>query len=136
MQIIYFRASDDCEYLQTLQTWFENEWGEVDPPLSPDYPSPVLAVSGSSLIGGISFTQAEYPTGEAKETWINALYVDPAFRRMGVARSLIREAEHSARLFSLETLFVFTEYPDLYADLGWEQLADMPNVLQKEIWGN
>ena len=52
--------------------------------------------------------------------WLASLYVDPPFRRQGVATALIRAIETQAQRIATERLYLYTvDAERLYKSLGW-----------------
>lgn len=130
------------EFLDQLQNWFELEWGESDAyehdhsrhaPLAS-----LLALSDSNvLIGGLAFTTYPKPDDRGSGVWINALFVAPDFRGQGIASTLVRAAEAKAKAHGIADLFVYTDVPQLYQNLGWLVLreGDENLVLTKPVAG-
>ena len=114
-----------------LRALFEIEWEEIGPFEGSDpkvnLPSPVGAFSKETLIGGLAFTQAPSPIEDKPSTWINALFVLPEFRGLGIAHQLVTYAQSLARRQSIEHLFVYTHLPALYEELGWVALQRSQN---------
>lgn len=54
--------------------------------------------------------------------WLGGVYVDPPFRRQGIAAALCRVVEEKARAMGITRLYLFTlDRQSLYARLGWEK---------------
>ena len=114
-------------HLPQLYQWFINEWGEVDAFDKSKYdlplPSPLLALDGDELVGGLSFTAYDQPNGSEMGLWINALYVHPDQRGQGIASKLIDVAEKTASESHMNELFARTDIPVLYEKIGWKVLS-------------
>lgn len=123
--------------LDELRALFISQWGKFDPfekvISGIVIPGPVLALSGDTLIGGLSFTVYPGPENNEKALWINGLFVDPNYRGLGIASKLIKEAEGLCKEQS--ELFVYTEFPGLYEKSLWERVETSEGhvVLKKEL---
>ncbi|NOX49791.1 MAG: GNAT family N-acetyltransferase [Gammaproteobacteria bacterium] len=104
-----------------LQSWFQQEWGEIDPMFGDLFPQPLVAVDeNGGLAGGLAFTLAPEPNGSHMAVWINAIMVSPPQRGRGVASKLIQAAtERAWAEHDLNRLFVNTDIPLLYEKNGW-----------------
>ncbi len=117
--------SQGCEnHLELYRQWVSREWGSDHSFESPEkalfLPSPLLAMIGEKLVGGISFTWHPAPASSVVALWINTLYVKPSYRGRGIASALITEAEKTARMtVHGKELFVYTDVPVLYARNEW-----------------
>ncbi len=129
-----------AEHLPQLREWFLAQWGKIDP-FEGNHPGivvpdPLLAFNtDNQLQGGLVFSTFDSPKSDQVGVWINAVYVDPQYRGQRIGSALIALAENSARQQRIETLFVYTQIPALYSNLGW-QLIEQTNadcVLTKEL---
>ena len=137
-------AGDAPQYLDQLRTWFEAEWGRIDPfegsHADFEIPSPILALDAQSILaGGLAFSSfAQSAEGEVS-IWINALLVAPEHRRSGLASRLIQAALVDAAPIGLgkglSKLFVRTDVPDLYEKLDWQAVerSDAGTILSKDF---
>jgi len=109
-----------------LQKWFESEW-QKPYIVEKGIPHPLIALSDGVLVGGLAFTFYSHPEKDEMALWINALYVEPKYRGMGIASRIIKAAEEAC---DRTELFAFTDVPDLYEKLGWQKLkAESENVV-------
>lgn len=113
-----------ANHLPQLREWFLAEWGKIDPfeGNHPEVtvPEPLLAFgSEEQLQGGLVFSTFDLPDPGKTRVWINAVYVAPEYRGQNIASALISLAENSARQIHIDSLFVFTNIPRLYENLGW-----------------
>ncbi len=121
-------------HLETYRQWISEEWGRDNSFESMDgsgpLPSPLLALFGERLAGGISFTWHIAPESPEMALWINTVYVAPAFRGKGVATALVAAADEHARMEAGEkTLLVYTDVPQLYEKNEW-----VPTKQEGEMW--
>jgi GNAT superfamily N-acetyltransferase len=117
-------SNSQPHHLKQLRDWFVAEWGRVDPfESSKDglvSPSPLLAIDGVQLLGGLAFTRYAVSGSEKIGLWINALFVAPAHRGMGIGSELIRGSKAEAARIKESELFAYTDVPELYQKLGWQ----------------
>lgn len=110
MHSIVSSAEEPALTLQ-FREWVESEWGDTDPfECSADgiiFPSPILAIEGIELLGGLSFTSHAKPDSSSEGVWINTLYVAPAFRNRGIGAKLVHAAELEARKLVIEELYIY-----------------------------
>jgi GNAT superfamily N-acetyltransferase len=89
----YIAESDRAApYYEELQQRFRAEWPEVQPMETTGHavPEPVVALTTSdTLAGGLSFIAAKSPLNEQPAIWINAVLVEPGYRRGGLGSRLI-----------------------------------------------
>ena len=132
ISIVDSRCSDI--HLETYRQWISEEWGRDHSFESLDrsgpLPSPLLAMVGERLAGGISFTWHIAPDSPEMALWINTVYVEPTFRGNGIARALVAASDEHARTVTGEkTLLVYTSVPQLYEKNGW-----VPTKQEGEMW--
>ena len=134
-------SSSEPHHLGQLRKWIAAEWGQTDPLKAADdgfvVPSPLLVIDGEKLFGGLTFTN--YPKPGIKETglWINALFVAPAHRGVGIGSQLVEAAEVEAANIRAEELFVYTNVPGLYQKLGWLEVdSSGEHTVLKRTLGN
>lgn len=121
-------------HLETYRQWISEEWGSEHSFESLDrsrpLPSPLLAMVGDRLAGGLSLTWHIAPDSPELALWINTVYVEPDFRGNGIASKLIAAAEEHARTVTGEvTLLVYTDVPQLYEKNEW-----VPTKQESEMW--
>lgn len=127
--------------VKELQSWNEVEWGKdaFKTILKTDIiiPTPVVAVDDNKLLGGITFISGKIPNSTKFGTWINTVIVSPAHRRKGIASKLIISAQVTAQRVGVSEIFVLTELPALYRQLGWENVvyenSDNDFILKKNV---
>lgn len=92
-------------------------------------PKSFIAVLNGQLIGCVSLVNYTYKSSAqpmpkvASEhpVWLSNLYVEPAYRRRGVAQQLINASTHYARRQSIPELWLSaSDYTDYYAKRGWQ----------------
>ena len=110
-------------HLKQLREWFVGEWGHVDPFEATEdnfvVPSPLLVIDGQKLLGGLDFSKYPKPGSEKIGLWINALFVAPEHRGVGIGSRLVQAAEAEAASLGAQELFVYTGVRELYQKLDW-----------------
>ena len=119
------------EDINKLDEWIFSEWGEsspVDKMLSDEnLPIPILAYKDNNLVGGLKFSYFKRSKSEEKTLWINALYITPSSRRQGIAKMLVSKAKDVSIDTNYNELFVYTKFPELYLNLGWDLIESKDN---------
>ena len=140
MSGIHYETNPSPDMLLQLESWFGGEWPNIDALVdaSNRFPKPIVAITdGQALAGGLAFTIARTPDDVAEQegVWINAVLVDPTFRRQGIASTLITQAEQAAALMKIDQLWVLTDVPSLYTSLGWEIVgtSESDTILSKRF---
>ena len=127
---------DAPELTPTLVRWIRQEWPDsrddsaIEERLCGSrrrgaLPSALVAVADSVPIGFVSLTLYEKGIEQGRPHWIDALYVDPAYRGHGIARQLLHAAEEMSAVLGLTELFALTEAPGLYLKCGWSSLEEI-----------
>ncbi|MFC1236258.1 GNAT family N-acetyltransferase [Vibrio sp. F74] len=128
-------------FLKELATLYQLEWNDVEPFVLAKgglpIPLPILAIEEEVLVGGLAFTRFLEPNGMSQVIWINAVLIKPQFRGCGFASRLINRATEELLKFEQSILYVYTNVPKLYFQLGWEIVAqgtdDEHVVMSKSI---
>jgi ribosomal protein S18 acetylase RimI-like enzyme len=89
-----------------------------------DQPFSVLAVSRDRVAGGL--------IGKIFFNWLDAelVWVDKSFRRSGIGKAVLQQAEEKAHDLGLTGIYLWTESwqaPGFYRKLGYEQFAEFDN---------
>ena len=130
-------ATSNSKDIKKFNEWTISEWGNKDFPTENLYdewlPLSILAYQNNILIGGLRFDYYIKPEHTKKTLWINAVFVVPNSRKQGVASLLIKKAVDIARTTTFKELYVYTQFPSLYSNIGWESLEknDDNYVLKK-----
>ena len=109
-------------HLEKLYEWFVEEWKEVEPfetnKEGIELPPPIIALENNELARGLSFTCYPIP-GDEMGLWVNALLVTPEKRGKGIGSDLVRKAMEEVSKLKFKEVYVRTEVPSLYQNLGW-----------------
>ncbi|MBA8877602.1 GNAT family N-acetyltransferase [Phyllobacterium myrsinacearum] len=57
--------------------------------------------------------------------WLASLYVAPPFRSKGIGKQLISAAENAARELGHPELYLYTDKPDYYHAVGWQDREEL-----------
>ena len=140
MMFYIIRSNFKSHHLRQLREWFELEWGHAyqfeDSMHGLIIPSPLLAIDGQNLIGGLAFTRYAINVNGEMRLWVNALFVAPGKRRVGVGTRLIRAAQNEAVSIQEKELFVHTGIPNLYQALGWTTVDSGERTVLKSTLGS
>lgn len=129
--------ADHAEHLQLLADWSFRFWGDMTGRSADGYvarlngylsrgplPMALIALAGREPAGTVSINFDDMSARPDLAPWLANLYVDPAFRGLGIGSALVRAAEAAARQAGHPRFYLYT--PDqerLYARLGWRTLA-------------
>jgi len=130
---IEIRPLGDVQHLLPLCTrWNYEEWGRDDgetlETISDAFAGMVRDARGEHVL--IARIDSE-PAGMALlidndldshahlTPWVAGVYVAPQFRGKGVATALVAAAEKCARRDGHTEAWLYTDFPDLYARMGW-----------------
>ena len=126
---------DHPEFISTVVSWIRQEWPdsredrEIEERLCGTrqrgtLPLALIAIAAAAPMGFVSLTLYEKGIAQGRPHWIDALYVEPVHRGLGLARRLILEAEYASGRLGITELFALTEIPDLYHKFGWRTAQD------------
>jgi GNAT superfamily N-acetyltransferase len=137
--------ADHPHALPLLQSWFEREWAPYYGPSGPGnaqedlrgccnrdrLPLALVAFADGQLCATAALKSDSVTTHKHLNPWLAALLVDPAYRRQGVATSLIAAIEERARQFGFAHLYAGTETgpgttEPLLRQRGWLFLEQCP----------
>ena len=125
MNAIIFRLNRESLLFHEYDALLEKEWGNKErSDAFRDVPKPIALVIDNDLIGGLAFTRFKSPENNETALWVNTVLVKPGYRGHGYASRLINEAVSAAGEFGASSLFVYTEIPRLYTNLGWVVLSN------------
>lgn len=120
-----------------LAEWHFRQWGWMNPKKdvrrrialfrrhthTGQVPTTFVALVEDRPVGSASLVGSDMETRPELGPWLASVYVDPPFRRRGIAGRLVDRVVREASLIGVERLYLFT--PDqmrLYASLGWTEL--------------
>ena len=123
------------QYIPQIAQWHQDEWSHISPELTTetrigiyssyqnkaDIPCCIIALQDGKLAGSASLVACDLETRPQTGPWLASLYVAPAFRRLGIASSLIEACLDNARQLRIPKIYLFT--PDqaaFYQKRGWQ----------------
>lgn len=95
--------------------------------------SPILAVSGRELIGGLYACDKDEFDDPGKWGQLHYFFVDPAHRGRGIHSCLIQEAVRRAASWGLDGVYINTDrvhLPDVYVRWGGEVIRRIPKRIR------
>lgn len=97
--MIIVRSDTHAQHTQLFDRWLRDEWGEVGPLQYPEIPAPepLYAVEKDELCGGLTFVVYPHPVLNVPALWINAVYVEPRRRGLGIGTLLATDASAGGR---------------------------------------
>ncbi|MDN3650033.1 GNAT family N-acetyltransferase [Reinekea marina] len=108
----------NSQLAEKLFSLLKSEWPEFEgfkqEKLGVKIPDPIVSSINGELVGGLSFTSYQVPMSDSIAIWINAVFVIPKFRGMGIASKMIDKTQEVA-----EELYALTDVPELYSKLDW-----------------
>jgi predicted N-acetyltransferase YhbS len=93
-------------------------------------PLSLLALDGDAPAGTVNLIANDDPARPHLTPWLAALYVDPAFRGRGHARSLTRRLLAEAARLGCDTVYLTTHIPDFYKPFG----AQLHEAVEDDFW--
>jgi N-acetylglutamate synthase-like GNAT family acetyltransferase len=92
------------------------------------WPRTWLALAGDEPVGSASLVAADHPDLRDLTPWLASVYVEPAWRRRGIASALVATVQAAAREADVAALYLFTpDQANLYARLGFRPIGSVVN---------
>jgi len=135
---------DRPEFIPIVVRWIRTEWPDsrndraVEERLCGSrqrgiLPLALVAIEGATPVGFLSLTLYEKGIEQGRPHWIDALYVEPAFRGRGLALELIQAAEKQGTRLEIPELFALTEIPGLYHKAGWHDVEEIATPTGRDV---
>ena len=127
--------ADHMEALPTLARWQHAEWGNLrvgdtleartarlEAQAGRDgIPLTVVALENTTILGSASLIAHDMHTRPELSPWLAGVFVDPQYRRRGIAGELVRRIVAEAAKLGVPLLYLYTVHSEkLYASLGWK----------------
>lgn len=85
-----------------------------------EFPITFIAIEDNKCVGTISIFKNDLKTQNDLTPWLSALYVEPNYRKRGIAENLITTVLHKVKDLGYKTIYLRTEHTaDYYKKLGW-----------------
>lgn len=133
MKIDYLANHQLC--VHQIAKWCNHEWpwyynnGDINSAIAfhlktaqmHTIPTALVALEGNELVGTIAIIEQDLEIRPALTPWLGCLFVSPAYRRQGVATSLIREGQLLAQRLGQKELYAWTEFlSSALQNMGWK----------------
>ncbi len=79
-----------------------------------------VALSKNKPVGTVLLIENDHENYKQYRPWLAALYVDPDYRRKGIARKLVTTVKDFAHSRGEDQLFLYTASPNIYSEMGWQ----------------
>ena len=124
------RLADAPEWLEQAAEWFHGKWHvpveayreSMEESLKGKNPVPqwYLMVEQQRIIGGMGVIENDFHARKDLAPNICAVYTEPAYRRRGVAGSLLNQAVADLKARGITPVYLFTDHTSFYERYGWE----------------
>ena len=119
--------------LEQAASWFHQKWGIpleaytesmrqslTDGAAVPQW---LIAVQGERIVGGLGVIQNDFHDRPDLAPNVCAVYVDPAWRRQGLARLLLDHVCRELAKKGIHDAYLVTSHTDFYERCGWSFLT-------------
>ena len=117
------------ELKQRAAAWFHAKWGvpeaaylacmEAYLRAETEY-GWYLCLDGGRIVGGLGVIENDFHARKDLAPNICAVYTEPAYRRRGVAGSLLNQAVADLKARGITPVYLFTDHTGFYERYGWE----------------
>lgn len=144
--------ADRSDLIPLCAEWNHGEWGEFsgasieatatafhDIAHARDGQAGRVALWNGEAAGFALLIHNDLDTHPHLKPWVASVFVAPAHRGKGIARSLVGAIEDAAARFGYREAYLFTEKPDLYRKIGWRYFEPLDGryagmlILRREI---
>lgn len=126
------KLADTPRHIDTVARWNYEQWGRdmgsqitdsanwFREMMASATEETILALVDDRPVAMASLADHDLESRPDLKHWLASVYVEPDFRRRGIAADLIREIEREAESRSIALLHLYTNTAEtLYARLGW-----------------
>ncbi len=125
--------TDHPELVEPAAEWFHQSWhipksaylesmAECLRALSP-VPQWYVMLDGQKIIGGIGVIENDFHDRKDLAPNVCAVYVEPEYRRRGLAGRLLQRVCDDMAGRGIDTLYLLTDHTGFYERYGWEFLC-------------
>ena len=144
--------ADRPDLIAACATWNFGEWGEFHGGTleqtiagfhavvqADDGQIARAALSDGELAGFALLIDNDLETHQHLKPWVASVFVSPDYRGRGIARSLVGAVEKAAAELGHDEAYLYTNKPDLYRQIGWEDFEQLDGdyagmlILNKKI---
>ena len=121
---------DNSAYNEKAAEWFNDKWKvpvsayldsmEESRRLKNKVPQWYLMLDGDEIIAGMGVIENDFHARKDLAPNICAVYTEPAYRRRGVAGSLLNQAVADLKARGITPVYLFTDHTSFYERYGWE----------------
>ena len=130
---------DHPQFLPELARLHFEEWGYLSPHETleertqrlaglcgrDEIPTALVAIIEQELVGSSLLVTHDMQTRKDLSPWLAGVYVKPAYRRRGIASSLVARIETEAARLNVSRLYLYTpSEAAFYARRGWQLLEE------------
>lgn len=143
---------DHPERLEQAAAWFHEKWGvpldayreSMDQCVRGEGPVPqwYLAAAGGAILGGLGVIENDFHDRRDLAPNVCAVYVEEAYRRRGLAGTLLEHVCRDMAGLGVDTLYLLTGHTGFYERYGWEFFCmaqgdgeDTPSRMYVRRWG-
>lgn len=132
LEIIKVKESDEA-YIQIMSDWIYNWWGEAEGYPREEIhafcrnsisenriPQTFLALADGKPAGMYQILMSDCKSRTDVYPWLTDVYVDVAFRGLGIGKQLIESVPEKARQLHLNELYLYTHLQGFYEKFDWE----------------
>lgn len=114
-------------YEEQLVALFQQEWSDFthESLNMANAPEGIVVERNNEVVAGVAFTRYPAPDDpNIRALWLNAVYVKPKYRGLGLARRLVLAAIQEAYKISEPALYAYTNVGGMYERLSWEKVTE------------
>ena len=122
--------SDRPELLEAAAEWFHKKWKvpkeayieSMQDSLIGGSPVPrwYVMCDGEIIIGGLGVIANDFHDRKDLTPNVCAVYIEPEYRRQGLAGALLRRVCDDMAVEGIDTLYLLTDHTGFYERYGWE----------------
>ncbi|HPY38540.1 MAG: GNAT family N-acetyltransferase [Bacilli bacterium] len=129
----YIKIREHSIYVSKAAAWFSRKWNIPEEAYlesmkemlkeSSAVPQWYIAFYKDTIVGGIGVIANDFHNRPDLSPNLCALFVEPAYRRQGIAGQLLSLAEEDMKTHGISTLYLLTDHDSFYEKYGWTLFA-------------
>ncbi|MBO4538003.1 MAG: GNAT family N-acetyltransferase [Erysipelotrichaceae bacterium] len=133
-EITYVSIRENPQLAKAAVEWFSGKWGVPEQAyldcmnecLNDEVPYDwLLCLADGQIIGGLGVIANDFHDRPDLSPNICAVYVEPAYRRRGIAGKLLNKAVEVMKERGVSPLYLLTDHTGFYERYGWEYLCEV-----------